>query len=85
MPIRCTDTNNSIALTHRYVPEGDKINVAQMVISVFDKVENMVGKKKMLKKKANAGYKQFIFFSHQVFTAFFFKNKFHFYHSVYFQ
>ena len=35
---------------------GDKINVAHMTISVFDRVENIVG------KGENAGYQHFILF-----------------------
>ena len=43
----------------------DKVNVAQMLVSVFDRIENIVG------KGENAGYKHFSF-SHYVFKGFFF-------------
>ena len=36
----------------------DKINVAQMMISVFDRVENIV------EKRENAGYQHFLPFTH---------------------
>ena len=36
----------------------DKINVAQMMISVFDRVENIV------EKRENAGYQHFLLFPH---------------------
>ena len=36
----------------------DKTNVAQMMISVFDRVENLVG------KGVNAGYQNFLLFPH---------------------
>ena len=37
---------------------GDKFNVAKVMISLFDKVENIVG------KGENAGYQHFLLFPH---------------------
>ena len=46
--------------------EDDKINVAQMMISVFDRVGNIVG------KGENRGYRHFLLFPPAVFSFFFF-------------
>ena len=47
------------------VSAEDKLNVSDMVISVFDRIENIVG------KGENAGFQHFIFFSTMFFEAYY--------------
>ena len=49
-------TDKILDMTKLEAFEDDKINVAQMMIPVFDKVETAVG------KGENAGYKHFLLF-----------------------
>ena len=48
--------NKILDVTKLRAIAGDKINVAQMMISVFDRVANIVG------KGENAGYQHFLLF-----------------------
>ena len=53
--------NKILDVTILKVFADDRINEAQMMISVFDRVENIVG------KGENAGYQHFLLFPHNVF------------------
>ena len=49
-------TNKTLDLTKFKAIADNKINVAQLMISAFDRVENIVG------KEENAGYQHFLLF-----------------------
>ena len=54
--VSCLPNNKILNKTKSKAFADNKINVAQMMISVFDKVENIVG------KGENAGYQHFLLF-----------------------
>ena len=54
--VSCLPNNKILDKTKSKAFADNKINVAQMMISVFDKVENIVG------KGENAGYQHFLLF-----------------------
>ena len=50
------ENDKTLEVTKLKAFADDKIHVAQMMISVFDRVENIVG------KRENAGYQHFLLF-----------------------